>query len=160
MVQNNVSKTPSNQYGFSNLAEVANNDPLYMRSISMNNLPAPPAPKPLPPLMAYPTPPPMRKYPLPPKPVIQIQPGPNDIPPETAGIFDYMIWSKVNLVIGAIVVGIPGLILSIITRRYKRKGDVKISKIMSKITLAINSFVNFIYMCGLVALITYLQNRN
>ncbi len=158
MVQNNVSKTSSSQYGFSNLAEVASNDPLYMRSISMNNLPAPPAPKPLPPLMAYPTPPPMRKYPLPPKPIIQIQPGPNDIPPETAGIFDYMIWSKVNLVIGAIVVGIPGLILSIITRRYKRKGGVKVAKVLSTITLTLNIFVSFIAMVGLVYLITHFNN--
>jgi hypothetical protein len=156
MTMNNAYSTSSIQLHFSNLGE-NNHGP---SSLSTDHLPSP--------LMIYPTPPPPPPtpvYPTSEEPVIKTQQSPQDtptnskdIPPETADIFDYMIWSGINLVVGGILLGIPAFILSIITRRYKRKGGVKVAKVLSTITLTLNIFVSFIAMVGLVYLITHFNN--
>jgi hypothetical protein len=81
-----------------------------------------------------------------------------EMPSETASIFDYMIWSAINVAVGGIVLGIPPLILSIFTRRFKRKGNAKIAKKLSVITLTLNIIVSFIAMVGLVYIITHFNN--
>ena len=83
---------------------------------------------------------------------------PRDMPSETAGIFDYMIWSVINVIVGGIVLGVPSLILSVFTRRYKRQGNAKVAKTLSVITLTLNIIVSFIAMVGLVYLITHFNN--
>lgn len=80
------------------------------------------------------------------------------IPYEMGGIFDYMIWSLINLVIGAFVFGILSIILSLLTRKYKRLGDVRAARVFSRITLAWNIFVSFLALVGGVFLITYYNN--
>jgi hypothetical protein len=120
---------------------------------------------PPPPLTMHPTAPPSGIISPLPKSITQTQqPHQNistnsdDTPPETADIFDYRIWSIVNLVFGAIIIGIPGFILSTITRRYKQKGNFARAKRFSSITVGVNIFVSFLYMCGLVGLLTYINN--
>jgi hypothetical protein len=150
MTTTNVSNVSSTQYDFSNLAEV-NQGP---SSTSTYHSP--------PPLTRPPTPPLARICTPVSKPVIQTQQTHQDtstdsdeIPPETVDIFDYTIWSRINFVLGAIVLGIPCIILSIVTRRYKRKGNVRLAKIWSSITLGMDIFISFILMCAMVGVITY-----
>lgn len=80
---------------------------------------------------------------------------PAPMPTATAGIYEYTVWSRMNVVLGALVLGIFSVILSLLTRKYKRKGDVKISKILSTMTLAWNIFVNVVGLIGGIFLITY-----
>ena len=81
-----------------------------------------------------------------------------ETPPETAGIFDYLIWSAISLIIGGIILGIPPFLLSMLTRKYKRKANVKVAKTLSTIALILNVFVSFLAMLGLVYLITHFNN--
>jgi len=153
MTTTNAYNVSSVQHDFSNMAEI-NQDPSCLSSTSTHHSP--------PPLAKPPTPPPARITTPVSKPVIQPQQvhqdtsaNSDEIPPETVDIFDYTIWSRVNFVLGAIVLGIPCIILSIVTRRYKRKGNVRLAKIWSSITLGMDIFISFLLMCGLVGLITY-----
>ena len=74
---------------------------------------------------------------------------------ESVDISEYMVWSTVNLFVGAIILGIPSIILSKLTRRFKRQDNLKVSKILSTITLAYNIFVSIAALIGLVFLVTY-----
>ncbi len=151
MTTNNVSDVPPIQHGFNNLAEI-NQDPSHLPSTSTSQ----------PPLPLNPTLPPTPISPPLSKPGIQPRARPpyrsasdEGMPAETVDIFDYMIWSRISVVSGAVILGIPAIILSIITRKYKRKGDAVMAKRLSRVTLGINVFATFVFMCGLVALITY-----
>jgi hypothetical protein len=154
MTANNSCDISSIQLGFNNPAET--NHGLSALSATSNH-PSTAS------LMIYPTPahvdPPLSE------PVTKTQQSPQDpptdsreIPPETADVFDYMIWSGINVIVGGIILGIPAFILSILTRRYKRKANVKVAKILSTITLTLNIVVSFIAMVGLVYLITHFNN--
>ncbi len=157
MATDNFSHISSIQPDFSSLTE-NNGDSLCLSSTSMGYSPPPS-------LTVHPTAPPSGIFSPLPKPITQTQPShqntstnSDDIPPETADVFDYRIWAIVNLVFGAIIIGIPGFILSTITRRYKREGNLARAKRCSSITVGINIFVSFLYMCGLVGLLTYLHD--
>lgn len=76
-------------------------------------------------------------------------------PAASTGINEYMVWSIINLFVGAIILGIPAVILSRLTRKFKREDNMKLSKILSITTLVYNIFVSFIALVGLVFLITY-----
>lgn len=80
------------------------------------------------------------------------------MPTATANIHEYTTWSRFNLFVGVLVLGIPSIILSLLTRKYKRKGDVKVSKMFSRVTLAWNIFINFIALIGGIFLITFFND--
>jgi hypothetical protein len=79
----------------------------------------------------------------------------NFIPPQTAQIKDYMIWSIINLFLGGLFLGLIAILLSLQTRRRKMDGDVIGARSLSRITLACNALITIIFF-GLTAfLIVY-----
>lgn len=153
MPTNNASGISSIQTNFSNMADI-NQDPSSLPSSPAHHMPVP--------LITPSAPVPTTVKPPQPRPLIQpnlprpqMPIDPNGYPPETADIFDYKTWAIVNLVLGAIILGIPGMFFAVLTKKYKLKGDAKIAHILSRCTLGTNIFISFLFMCGMVGLITY-----
>jgi hypothetical protein len=114
------------------------------------------------PLRPHPTPHPTRLYsPTPKSTTGTQQPHQNTLfdsdtfPPETTDIFDYLIWSQINLLFGAIILGIPAVLLSMQTRKFKREVNVRGAKLLSKFSLIFNIFINVVFMGAMVFLLGY-----
>ena len=115
-----------------------------------------------PPLTVHPTPHPARLHSTSPVPVTETQTPEEDIPinadgfpRETVGIFDYLVWSQINLVLGGIVLGIPGFLIALQTRKYKRDNNIENAKVFSRIGLVFNIIVSFLFTCGMIFLLNY-----
>ncbi|CAF1268886.1 unnamed protein product [Adineta steineri] len=80
----------------------------------------------------------------------------NYIHPETVYIRDYMIWSIINIFLGGLVLGIPAVWLSMVTRDRKQQGDIEGARTMSKITLAFNIIITVLFFILAAFLILYL----
>ncbi len=74
----------------------------------------------------------------------------NFMPPQTAHINDYMVWSIVNVFLGGFLLGIIAVLLSAQTRKRKMDGDVVGARTMSKLTLTCNVLITIIFF-GLTA---------
>jgi hypothetical protein len=98
-------------------------------------------------------------HPLPREPIIPTQQphqelfvSDDDMPPETAHILDYTIWSRINVLLGAIVLGIIPLLLSI--HRLKRANNVAQAKKWSSVNLGLNIFVSLVFAGAMLFLLT------
>jgi hypothetical protein len=80
----------------------------------------------------------------------------NFIPPQTASIRDYMVWSIVNIFLGGVALGFIAVLLSMQTRNRKREGDVQGAKSMSNITLCCNIFITILFFALTAFLIVYI----
>ena len=85
---------------------------------------------------------------------VMINPG--YISVQTACIRDYMVWSIVNIFLGALMFGLVAVLLSIQTRTRKETGDLLGARRMSKITLLFNVFTTLISFAAAAFLIVYL----
>jgi hypothetical protein len=129
-------------------------DPSCLLSATMHHTPSP--------LTVHHTPPPTRLFSTSPSPVAETQTPDQDVlnntddfPSETADIFDYMVWAQLNLILGGIVLGIPGFLIALQTRKYKRDNNVRDAKIFSKIGLVFNIIVSFLFMCSMIYVINH-----
>ena len=69
----------------------------------------------------------------------------NLIPPQTANIRDYMVWSIINLFLGGCLLGTIAIFLSKKTRKRKQEGDVEGARTLSNITLTCNILITIIF---------------
>jgi hypothetical protein len=74
----------------------------------------------------------------------------NFIPPQTANISDYMVWSIVNVFLGGFLLGLIAVLLSAQTKKRKIEGDVEGARTLSKVTLTCNILITIIFF-GLTA---------
>ena len=77
------------------------------------------------------------------------------IPPQTAHIRDYMVWSKINLLLGGIFLGIIAIVLSSQTRRRKQDGDVEGARTLSNLTLTCNILITIVFFATTAFVIIY-----
>ncbi len=79
----------------------------------------------------------------------------NFMPPQTAHIKDYMIWSIVNVFVGGCLLGMIAILLSVQTKKRKQEGDVAGARSMSNITLTCNILITIIFFALTAFLIIY-----
>ncbi|UJR35586.1 hypothetical protein I4U23_028338 [Adineta vaga] len=70
-------------------------------------------------------------------------------------ITDYMIWSQINILFGAIILGIFAILLSIYTKQLAERDYLRKAKIMSRITLGVNIFITIVFIGAVVFLVAY-----
>jgi hypothetical protein len=77
------------------------------------------------------------------------------IPPQTAHIRDYMIWSIINVFLGGCLLGFIVVYLSMQTKKRKQEGNVQGARSMSKITLTCNILITILFFILTAFLIIY-----
>jgi heme/copper-type cytochrome/quinol oxidase subunit 2 len=80
--------------------------------------------------------------------------------PNAEDIRDCMPWSLINILLGGVLLGIIGVLLSYETQNRKNEGDVQSAKKWSRITLIFNVFTDLVFIGITIAVVVAYTTKN